>query len=165
MNNIINNDVNNESNNNIINFNYNITDLNDNNIILELLVKQRSNINNKMRLSYNDLKRISKYINNSIFCDDNCCIWNGYISTIKNNKHNYINFFFNKKKYSLQRLLYINYIGELKNNEYIKYNCNNKGCCCNINHIYKVNDKNKLNNNELITTSSNELENIIVNFN
>ena len=28
----------------------------------------------------------------------------------------------------------------LEDYEYIKYTCNNKGICCNINHMYKVND-------------------------
>ena len=121
-----------------------------------------------MRLSYNDLKRISKYLITSIFNNSECCIWNGYLSTIKNNKHNYINFFFNKKKYSLQRLLYINYIDDLNNNEYIKYNCDNKGSCCNINHIYKVNDKQKnstLPSNIIPNILPIKLDNIIVNFN
>ncbi len=140
-------------------------------ILYDLIINQRNIINNNMRLSYNDLKRISKYLITTIFNNNDCCIWNGYLSTIKNNKHNYINFFFNKKKYSLQRLLYINYIDDLNNNEYIKYNCDNKGGCCNINHIYKVNDKQK---NILNSTLPSNLippilpkkpDNIIVNFN
>ena len=138
-------------------------------ILYDLIINQRNIINNNMRLSYNDLKRISKYLITTIFNNNDCCIWNGYLSTIKNNKHNYINFFFNKKKYSLQRLLYINYIDDLNNNEYIKYNCDNKGSCCNINHIYKVNDKQK---NTLNSTSNlippilpKKPDNIIVNFN
>ena len=140
-------------------------------ILYDLIINQRNIINNNMRLSYNDLKRISKYLITSIFNNNDCCIWNGYLSTIKNNKHNYINFFFNKKKYSLQRLLYINYIDDLNNNEYIKYNCDNKGSCCNINHIYKVNDKQKnilnttLPSNIIPTILSKKLDNIIVNFN
>ena len=142
----------------------------NNQILHELIIKQRNNISQNMRFSFNDLKRISKYLNTSIFNTTECCIWNGYISTIKNNKHNYINFFFNKKKFSLQRLLYINYVDNLYNNEYIKYNCNNKGSCCNINHIYKINDiqksiNNEQNNIEIIEKKYNENENIIVNFN
>ena len=34
-------------------------------------------------------------------------------------------------------LLYNNYIGELSNKEYIKFNCINKGKCCNIYHMSK----------------------------
>ena len=62
-------------------------------ILYDLIINQRNIINNNMRLSYNDLKRISKYLITSIFNNNDCCIWNGYLSTIKNNKHNYINFF------------------------------------------------------------------------
>ena len=35
----------------------------------------------------------------------------------------------------------MNYIGEVSKNEYLKYTCENKGKCCNINHIYKINSK------------------------
>jgi len=146
----------------------NLKNESNNQILYELIIKQRNNIPHNMKLSFNDLKRISKYLNTSIFDTLECCIWNGYISTIKNNKHNYINFFFNKKKFSLQRLLYINYIDNLYNNEYIKYNCNNKGCCCNINHIYKINDIQKIIHNEEILENiiqEKYNENIIVNFN
>jgi len=38
---------------------------------------------------------------------------------------------------ALHRLLYINYVGELDDDEYIKYVCMNKGRCCNIHHIKK----------------------------
>ena len=142
-------------------------------LLNELIHKQRININNNMRLSFNDLKRITKYLTSSIFHENNCCLWNGYVTTLKNNKHNYINFFFNKKKYSLQRLLYINYIGDLYHNEYIKYKCPFKGNCCNINHFYKVNEQvNKINyesklliENTKVDNINIELDNIIVNFN
>jgi hypothetical protein len=148
----------------------------NNDIINELIINQRKNITNNMRLSYNDMKRISKYLSKSLFINsDECSIWNGYILSIKNYKHNYINFFFNKKKYSLQRLLYINYVDNLENNEYLKFSCLNKGICCNIKHFYKINDLKITNNNNNIkklNTNDNILinekkicDNIIVNFN
>jgi len=140
----------------------------NNNLLHELIIMQRQNINNNMRLSYNDLKRINKYINKSIFNNDECILWNGYISILKNNQHQYINFFFNKKKYSLQRLLYMNYIDDLEINEYIKYKCCNNGSCCNINHFYKVNDLTKKNKNINKNKSNTKIElnnPIIVNFN
>ena len=58
-----------------------------------------------------------------------------------------------KKKIALHRLLYINYIGYVSTNEYIKFSCPNKGKCCNINHMKKYlycnndNSKNKYVNN------------------
>jgi hypothetical protein len=140
--------------------------MNNNNILYELITLQRKNINGNKKLSYNDLKRISKYLSTSIFTNE-CSIWNGYTSINKDNKNNYINFFFNKKKYSLQRLLYINYIDDL-DNEYLKYYCNNKGNCCCINHIYKVNDTKKnietTNSQENIKKNTNDTKSIIVNF-
>ena len=144
---------------NINNTNINI----NNNILNELIQNQRKDIKNNLKLSYNDLKRINKYLIKSIFNDDECNIWNGYISVIKNSQNKYINFFFNKKKYSLQRLLYINYIDNLENNEYIKYKCKNKGNCCNINHIYKVNSN--INNIKNTFEKKINMDNIIVNFN
>jgi hypothetical protein len=133
---------------------------NNNNILIELLENQNKNLSLDKKLSYNDLKRISKYLVSSIF-NNECSLWNGYIP---NSKNMYINFYLNKKKHALHRLLYINYIDDLSECEYIKFTCNNKGICCNINHMYKVNDNllypiiksspnNKINNN------------IIVNFN
>lgn len=105
--------------------------------MIELLQNQRKDIPSDKKLLYNDLKRISKYLPNSIFNDD-CSLWNGYITNIKGvNENQYINFYFKGKKHALHRLLYINFIGELNDNEYIKFKCINKGKCCNIYHFYK----------------------------
>lgn len=59
--------------------------------------------------------------------------------TNKNNKKkgSYVNFYFNKKKVALHRLLYLNYVDELDSQEYLKFTCNNPGKCCNINHLSK----------------------------
>jgi hypothetical protein len=106
-------------------------------ILKELIQNQKKDISDK-KLLYSDLRRISKYLTKSIF-NDECSLWNGYITTIKNDeKSSYINFYYNGKKFALHRLLYQNYIGTLNDSEYIKFNCNNKGKCCNINHIYKI---------------------------
>ena len=105
--------------------------------------KQLKNIPENKKLKETDLLRIIKYTNNSIFGTE-CSIWQGYIT---NNKSKYINFYFNKNKIALHRLLYINYIGELYENVYLSYNCKNPGICCNINHFI-VKKKNKKNNNK-----------------
>ena len=106
------------------------------------------------KLLYNDLKRISKYLTSSIFGDE-CSLWNGYVTVIKNDdKNSYINFYYCGKKYSLHRLLYANYIGDLNDSEYIKFKCANKGKCCNINHFYK-NNKNEEHEDESKTAKSN----------
>jgi len=133
------------------------------NILVELIQNQRKNIINK-KLSFYDLKRISKYLNKSIF-DNDCSLWNGYI-----NKNLYINIYYNGKKIALHRLLYLNYIGDLNDSEYIKFNCCNKGICCNINHFYKIlkteNENNIIPNNNLDQIEKKiEIKNITVDFN
>ena len=113
----------------------------------ELLKKQLTGISSDKKLNYNDIKRISKFIKSSIFDKKKCSIWNGYITNENNNlKGTYINFYFNKKKIALHRLLYINYIGVLSDNEYLKFSCENKGKCCNINHMKKYTYNNANNN-------------------
>ena len=84
------------------------------------------------------MKRICKYIDTSIFDNNQCCIWNGYITNINNsNKGTYVNFYFRNKKVALHRLLYSNFVAPLSSSEYLKFNCDNKGICCNINHYEK----------------------------
>ena len=139
----------------------------DNNIIFkELLNKQLKNIIADKKLNYNDIKRISKFLNKTIF-DNECSLWNGYITNNNNfNKGTYINFYFNKKKIALHRLLFMNFKDSIESDEYIKYTCNNKGKCCNINHMIKCKynnikktNKSKKNNDEYINfnTDKNKL--------
>ena len=134
-------------------------ELKDNNDFFnELLKKQIKCISNKKKLNYNDIKRISKLIKSSIFDKKNCSIWCGYITNENNSlKGTYINFYFNKKKIALHRLLYINYIGILTDNEYLKFSCENKGKCCNIHHMKKYTYNNKtdeLNNSSISNNKS-----------
>ena len=143
---------------------------NSDRILIDLVTNQKKNINVDKKLAYNDLKRISKYLSSSIF-DDQCSLWNGYITVIKNDeKNSYINFYFNGRKYALHRILYINYIGDLADSEYIKFRCPNKGKCCNINHFYKIN-KDIIENKEPIIIEevpeqkTNTINSIIVDFN
>lgn len=92
------------------------------------------------KLDVKSLQRISRNIDKSIFGSE-CVIWKGYITYIKGTDVHYINFFFNRKKHALHRLLYLNFVGPIDDNEYIKYSCDNKGKCCNVNHFYKINQK------------------------
>ena len=121
------------------------------------------------------MKRISNNVSTSL-CGSECCLWKGYITTINtesskqdlepnnDNLYAYINFFYNKKKFSLHRLLYINYIGELDKSEYIKFSCDNKGKCCNINHFSKANQDNIVIKNIDSENSKKNIKNIIVGF-
>lgn len=114
-----------------------INTIHSKNLILENLNKnQLVNVDLKNKLNFLDLKRISSNIENDMFGEE-CCLWSGPIITTNGKK--YISFFFNGKKISLNRLLYINFVGELKSNEYLKYSCENNGTCCNVKHIYKIN--------------------------
>lgn len=111
--------------------------MNKSQIMNELITCQLKNIKSDKKLQYNDLQRISKYINKSIFDQNNCSIWNGYITNYNSKKGTYINFYFRNKKTALHRLLYINFVNELQDDEYLKFTCNNKGTCCNVNHMQK----------------------------
>jgi hypothetical protein len=115
-----------------------MSNVDKNKLLKELMTKQIKNIPNENKLKYADMKRICKYINNSIFDENVCCIWQGYITNSNNfNKGTYINFYYRKKKVALHRLLYTNFVEILSKNEYLKFNCPNKGKCCNIHHLKK----------------------------
>lgn len=107
----------------------------------DMMNRQLQNIPVNRRLLCRDLLRIAKYIPNSIFDGDKCCIWTGYITNnCSQKKGTYINFFFRRKKVALHRLLYENFVGNLGDNCYLKFTCSdeeNKGKCCNINHMVK----------------------------
>ena len=114
-------------------------------ILNDLLIKQIKNVNYDKKLKFQDLKRLCKYITTSIFDENVCSIWNGYITNVNNiEKGIYINFYFDGKKVALHRLLYLNFVGELSEDEYLKFTCENKGKCCNIHHLkkFKYNKKN-----------------------
>ena len=107
-------------------------------ILSELIEKQLKNIDRNKKLNYNELKRLTKYIDDTIFNESKCCIWKGYITNINNpSKGIYVNFYFRGKKPVLHRLLYINFVGPLGDDEYLKFVCENKGKCCNIKHLQK----------------------------
>jgi hypothetical protein len=144
--------------NKIIEENKNIN-LKSNDFLKELLINQLKNINTNKKLNYGDMKRISKFLNNSIFHETDCSLWNGYITNEKNHtKGTYINFYFNKKKIALHRLLYLNYIGEISNKEYIRFTCDNKGKCCNINHMKKYSyNRSFLKTNNLNSNNQNNI--------
>ena len=125
---------------------------NSNQILIELIKKQRPNVDEDKKLFLQDFQRICKNIDKSIF-GDKCCNWNGYITNLNvKNKGTYVNFYFKGKKVALHRILFINYVDNLNNNEYVKYSCKNKGICCNINHLKKFSynkKKNEENNIEI----------------
>ena len=115
-----------------------LIELSNDEIISELIKNQRENLENKRKLFHGDMKRIAKNIKNSIFDPKYCTLWQGYITNFnKKDKGTYINFYFRKHKVALHRLLYYNYIGELTNNDYLKFQCDHKGFCCNTRCLIK----------------------------
>merc|ERR1711871_347993 len=110
-----------------------------NNVFNELIKKQRKSCKENKKLTLQDIRRISKNIKTSIFDTSGCSLWDGYITNKnKESKSSYINFYFRHRKVALHRLLYENYVSDIEENQYIKYNCKNKGICCNINHMYTI---------------------------
>lgn len=104
----------------------------------ELLNRQLKTVIPTKRLQVNDLKRIAKKISSSLFDENECSLWMGYVTNINNlSKGAYVNFYFKKKKVALHRLLYSNFISDIDDEEYLKFNCANKGKCCNIHHMNK----------------------------
>lgn len=149
-----------KTNNNIKVKNKDILDKPSTDIIKELLKNQLKNVNISKRLNYNDIKRISKFLTSSIFDPTKCSLWTGYITNEQNqSKGTYINFYFNKKKIALHRLLYLNFIGDIINTEYLKFSCLNKGKCCNIHHLKKYSYNSLLPNN--LTNKLNPVDNTV----
>ena len=104
-------------------------------ILRELGTRQLPNLPTKWKLSTSDMRRICKGIDKNPFNKDECVIWTGYVTNANNaSKGKYINFYFRNHKVALHRILYSNYIDPLTDNDYIKFSCENKGVCCNINH-------------------------------
>jgi hypothetical protein len=123
-------------------------------ILDELITKQLKNAPIERKLHNKDLRRIVKYINSSIFDEEKCCMWNGYVTNETNSKRGtYVNFFFRNKKVALHRLLFENFVGSLGEDYYLKFSCSDNlpdGKCCNVNHMikYKYNNIQKNEENE-----------------
>lgn len=101
-------------------------------LFVSLIRKQRKKIikkGNYGRLSFDDIKRIDKYLNSNIFNSGECCIYRGEL------KKNYATISYKGKKVSVHRLLYHNYINNLVKTDYIVFNCSHKGICCNLEHF------------------------------
>jgi len=97
--------------------------------------KKIEDCGNYGKMSYEDIKRLDRYIPNNIFRDDDsCCIYNGEVKT------NYCTMSFRSKKISVLRLLYHNYIDHINKSDTIEYLCENNGICCKLSH-FKVKDK------------------------
>ncbi len=109
-----------------------------NQLLSELVRRQLVDVPHSKKLQYSDIKRMTKYLNGTIFDEKVCSLWTGYITNATNvEKGIYINFYFKGKKAILHRLLYSNFVGGLDDSEYLKFTCANKGKCCNVHHLQK----------------------------
>lgn len=107
-------------------------------LLNEMIQKQLPNVPKNWKLTRKDMNRMLEKIKVSIFDPVKCSIWDeANFEKKKRKKGSYINFYFNTGKIALHRLLYSNFIELLQQNEYVKYLCNNKGNCCNVNHLVK----------------------------
>jgi len=111
----------------------NFFETNDTNTqLINLIKKQRKDIKkngNYGKLSFEDIKRVDKYLNQNIFASEICCIYRGEL------KRNYATISFKGKKVSVHRLLYHNYKSAIIDGDYITFNCENRGVCCNLKHF------------------------------
>jgi hypothetical protein len=111
---------------------------NKNHIIAEMIRNQLPDIPSDKKLLHTDFKRMVRYLNNSIFTPDTCSLWQGYVTDRKKkNKGSYVNFYFRQKKVALHRLLYLNFLGPLADDEYVKFRCERKGHCCSVHCLEK----------------------------
>lgn len=110
----------------------------DEQVFLELVRNQSPDVDQMYRFSVKDLRRIATHLKCSIFTKGVCSVWHGYITNLHHpKKMAYINFFFKGKKRALHRLLYLNFVGHLTSNEYLKFKCKHQGYCCNIHCLEK----------------------------
>jgi hypothetical protein len=105
-----------------------------------------NNVPEQYKIDNHEVNRLTSHIEGDIFNSDECVLWNGYVTQSKSNSV-HVNYIIRGKKTSLSRLLYMNYVGKLEPNNYIKYNCSNPGICCNLKHMYRVGNDNKKNTN------------------
>jgi len=111
-----------------------------NTLFINLIKNQRKNIKklgNYGKLTFDDIKRIDKYLRDNIFNSCDCCIYRGEL------KKNYATISYKGKKVSVHRLLYHNYINDLIGSDYIVFKCQHRGICCNLKH-FTMSKKRKL---------------------
>jgi hypothetical protein len=112
-------------------------------IINTFITNQLPDIEEQYKLKLKDFQKIARNINSNIFDKGKCTLWNGVLcNKDKPHKGVYINYYFNRKKTTLHRLLFINFVGPLDDKEYLKFKCINKGQCCNVNCLEKAKSKN-----------------------
>lgn len=115
-----------------------VSEESSNQIMAEMIRNQLESVAPDLRLLQSDMQRMVRFLKTSIFSPGACSLWQGYVTdrTVKK-KGSYVNFFFHGKKFALHRLLYINFLGPLDEDEYVKFRCNHKGYCCSVHCLDK----------------------------
>jgi hypothetical protein len=88
------------------------------------------------KMTYEDIKRIDRFVHENIFTSTKCCLYQGEV------KKTYCTMSYNSKKISVLRLIYHNYVGDIDKSDTIEYLCENSGICCNLAH-FKLKNKPK----------------------
>lgn len=123
----------------------------------ELIKYRRKDLDVTKKLSYKDCVRLLNNLDGSPF-EEGCC-------SIKQNKLLHGFFYFNRKKVSISRLLYMNYVGDISDNEYVYRICRHKADCLNIGHLKKIYRNNSNIKKPIIEEyKSNYVDNIILSF-
>jgi hypothetical protein len=105
--------------------------------VISKMVQSQINVRDKSKmLTEPDFKRINQILSGSIFSPTNCCV-SKKMFNVPEQKRSYILFLLNGKKHPLQRLLYQNFIGDLKPYDCVKYKCKRTFVCYNIHHLEK----------------------------
>ena len=128
-----------------------------------------ANIEKQYKLSKKDILRLEKFIDGNIF-SKKCAIWKGYLHNCRGpkvkleniNKRRYINFWHNKKRTKLHRLLYRNYKGPIPNGFYIRFICKTS-LCCNVEHL-KLRKYNIKKNNIIINKPKKQAKKLLIIF-
>jgi hypothetical protein len=89
-------------------------------------IQQRGNYS---KMTFEDIKRVDRYIQCDIFNSRECCLYRG------ETKKKYATMSFQRKKVSVLRLLYHNYVGDIEKSDVHTHTCDNPGICCNLNHF------------------------------
>ena len=125
-----------------------------------MVLHQRKSVNPEFKLNFKDIRRIIKHTNGCSIFNKTCCQWDGYVTY---NKTYYINFYLHGRKIALHRILYINFINNLFENNYLTFKCNNKGSCISLNCIC-IKKLKKSNNISVTPNKGNKKKLIIVSF-
>lgn len=115
-----------------------------NKLMIKLCKFQRKGLSNEIKLNPKDHMRIIKFITDYKLFSNKCILWSGY----KYKRFKYcITFYLNGKKRNIVRILFINYIDNLNNDEILRNTCNTERC---VNPFHYKKEKINISNIETV---------------